>query len=261
MRALLTNYLENGEEPAHINALRGAPWLSQRELFDELLGLSSSNLKLSEIEEHIPMFCRILVERFPNLELIKTHAALTKIASGAPILPPEFCSRVVYIIRNPLDVAVSFANHSAIGLDKIIERMADSNYGLNSNPGELSPLLPERLSSWSEHVKSWTETKDRDVMLVRYEDLFEEPTLVLTSVLRHYGLSTDERRVRRAVEHSSFETLRLQEQGIGFRERQPSSTTFFRAGRAGSWKTELSSNQVQRIIRKHGNTMRSFDYL
>ena len=44
LRALLTNYLNEGEEPASINELVGKPGLLLREQFDERLGLSSSDL-------------------------------------------------------------------------------------------------------------------------------------------------------------------------------------------------------------------------
>jgi hypothetical protein len=68
--------------------------------------------------------------------------------------------------------------------------------------------------------------------------------------------------LKRAIERSSFARLQSQEKEKGFRERPPNADgNFFREGRAGQWKQVLTSAQVERIVRDHGEQMRRFGYL
>jgi hypothetical protein len=67
-------------------------------------------------------------------------------------------------------------------------------------------------------------------------------------------------RLAKAIEMSSFEALRGQEQAEGFREgvnEQP----FFRSGKAGVWQSELTPGQVDRMVRQHHDQMEKFGYL
>ena len=68
--------------------------------------------------------------------------------------------------------------------------------------------------------------------------------------------------MRRAVAFSDFSELQRQERTSDFRERPPNSAgLFFRRGQVGSWRDELTVEQVQHLIDVHGETMRRFGYL
>jgi hypothetical protein len=60
---------------------------------------------------------------------------------------------------------------------------------------------------------------------------------------------------------SSFDVLQRLEEEEGFREKSPSSSPFFRKGRIGSWREELSDKQAQQIVHDHQEVMRRFGYL
>ena len=51
------------------------------------------------------------------------------------------------------------------------------------------------------------------------------------------------------------------EQTEGFRERPKHAEKFFREGKSGQWKTDLSVNQIKRIVKEHGEQMERFGYL
>ena len=51
-----------------------------------------------------------------------------------------------------------------------------------------------------------------------------------------------------------------QEAEGGFKEKH-STSSFFRVGTAGQWRSELAPEQVQAIVDIHGDVMARFDYL
>jgi hypothetical protein len=64
-----------------------------------------------------------------------------------------------------------------------------------------------------------------------------------------------------AVDRSSFDKLRAQEDSEGFFERPNNVEVFFREGRAGQWKEILTPQQVARVVKDHGAQMKRFGYL
>ena len=96
---------------------------------------------------------------------------------------------------------------------------------------------------------------------MRYEDMLDRPLQSFGAVTRFLGLNPSEERLHRAVEQSSFEKLRQQEDEKGFIERSQVSQRFFRAGRAGQWRTVLTPAQVEAITTAHEAPMRRFGYL
>jgi len=98
--------------------------------------------------------------------------------------------------------------------------------------------------------------------VVRYEDLLADTQSAFAAMARHLLLDSTRRRLIKAIEQSSFARLQAQEREKGFRERPASADqNFFREGRAGQWKAVLTSAQIDRVVRDHGEQMRRFGYL
>ena len=121
--------------------------------------------------------------------------------------------------------------------------------------------LRQKLRSWSEHVASWRDQKDIPVHLIRYEDLRNRTAHTLRRALGSAGLSATDEDISRAVAFSDFAQLQQQEQRGGFvGAPQRQGVKFFRRGEAGSWRDELTRQQVARIESDHGRMMRSLGY-
>jgi hypothetical protein len=65
----------------------------------------------------------------------------------------------------------------------------------------------------------------------------------------------------RAIELSSFERLKEQEEQSGFQEKPPSAKEFFRKGQIGEWRKVLTRRQVRAIVEAHREQMARFGYL
>ena len=96
---------------------------------------------------------------------------------------------------------------------------------------------------------------------MRYEDMLAQPEQSFGALTRFLGLDTTAERLRQVIELSSFDKLREQEEQLGFNERSTMSKRFFRAGRAGQWRTKLTPAQVEAVVRANEKQMRRFGYL
>ena len=259
-RALLTNYVQDPSEPASIDRLLGIPIASDRRLFDELAGVKASDLTPDEVESLRPRVYRSWARTLRETRYCKAHDAATRDVNGAPLFPEAVTRGVLYLVRDPRDVAVSYAAHRERSLEDTVAAMADPSHQMAGSAWTIGSQVRQRLLTWSGHVTSWR-ASGLPVHVVRYEDLQQDPGEALARALRFLDRDPDPGRVRRAVGFSRFEVLQEQERQGGFRERPPGNRAFFREGRTGAGRRELTLAQVRAIEDVHGEVMQSLGYL
>lgn len=262
LRVLLSDYFAGDRAPVPLDRLSVRADLTARDAFDDLLGLPSADLRPDEIDRYRPRVCRLLAADVgANPYFVKLHSALSRNAAGDFLFPPDATAGVVYVARNPLDVAASLAPFFGWTLDRAIEAMADDDFVLNPARGGLPTVLAERPGSWSTHARSWLDAPGYRVHLVRYEDLLADPAGTFGRVLRFAGLDPDPGQVERAVARARFERLQAEEARSGFPGLPATAAApFFRQGRSGAWQGVLTPAQVDRIVSAHGATMERLGY-
>src|SRR5690606_35946636 len=107
-------------KPININELHSTPIASSRAIFDNAAGVSSSDLTFEEIENLRPRVYKELSEHVISPHFQKVHDAWKMTPSGEQLFPTEATKAVIYFIRNPLDIAVSYSFHSSSSLDKAV---------------------------------------------------------------------------------------------------------------------------------------------
>ena len=262
-RLLLANFLADSEQAVHINHI-GEPLPGilpcDRDWFDRATGLSSSDCTDDEVEPLRPAALRACAaEAGGGRRFCKVHDALHDTAAGEPLFPEDVSAGAVCLVRNPLDVAVSWAFHvGGKDFSEVVTRMNDRSCVLGGGCG---PQLRQRLLDWSGHVESWR-AAPFPVLVVRYEDLLADAVGQLARMTRFLGLegAADGRRLRRAVAAADFTRLQEQEARDGFHERVGRGGRFFRSGRSGDWRRHLSASQARRVTRRHGAVMRTCGY-
>lgn len=188
----------------------------------------------------------------PGPVLCKTHHC-NRSFYKCVLLPPCVTRGAIYLVRDPRDIALSWANHKGCEIDQVIEDMEDAGKGIHG-PNR----MPHVLSDWSAHVLSYLDAAEFPVLLLRYEDLLEDPLHWFSDVVRFLGLEYEQTRVIEAVDKTAFERLQKQEEENGFREKM--NGQFFHHGQAGRWEGLLSSEQISRIESFHGEAMRRLGY-
>jgi hypothetical protein len=229
-------------------------------LFDYFAGVEASDLTLDEIDRMRPKVYNHLAGKLQRNLYIKVHDAYTYLEEGTPLMGTAN-AKAVYIMRNPLDVAVSFANHCSVSLDMAVKSMADKDYAFCGSNRALRNQLRQKLLTWSRHVESWANATELEVHLIRYEDMKLDPLNTFTKAVEFIGLDCSSAQIKEAVGKSDFSILREQEEKLGFKERPEKTTSFFRKGQVGDWKNHLSEEQVQKLVSDHKVTMKKFGYL
>jgi Sulfotransferase domain len=227
-----------------------APWFARR------LGKSPHAATAREIADARTNVQADMVRGEGGPLYIKTHNAVA-IVEGFPTVNFDVTLAAVYILRNPLDVAVSYARYSGLTIDRIIAYMADPSGGIDMSERRVY----EFVGSWSFHVASWMAVPHRPVLLLRYEDMLATPERSFARLAAFLRLKPGPEQLRRAIEKSSFAELARQEEEHGFVERPNSSEKFFRVGKAGQWREALLQNQVNAIVSAHAPMMMRFGYL
>lgn len=196
-----------------------------------------------------------VAEECDGLSFVKTHNALVQ-DRGYPTINFSVTSGAIYIVRNPLDVAISYSHHMGKSLDDTIGHMGSENME--------TPVTEKRAhevyGSWSQHVDSWTRKEHRAIYVMRYEEMIDEPVKTFGALARHLLLQPTPGQLAEAIDLSSFKKLREQEEKDGFNEKPKEAERFFREGRSGQWREILTEEQVKRIIGDHKEQMERFGY-
>ncbi len=259
LRAFLANLLHGGQEPLPINELPnfvlGDGFLVH---YAQVSGKPESEITEEDVVRLRPKVHEWFARSWaPRDVFVKTHNALVTY-QGQPLITPQATAGAIYVVRNPLDVAVSFAHHYQTTYERAVENLCDPDCTLPPSGG----LTAQALCDWSRHYRSWTQAPGLTVHVMRYEDMKRDPQKAFGKLVKFLGLPKDPKALKRAIRHASFRELSRQERQGSFVEARPDgSTPFFRQGRAGGWREELSQAQVDRIVETHGPLLRELGYL
>ena len=168
--------------------------------------------------------------------------------------------KAVYLVRNPLDVVASFANHNATSIDNTIRLMNNPKGVLARQRININNQFPQYLQDWSGHVNSWIEQKHIDTIVVRYEDMKHDTFNTFQKVMNDLGFEIPDDRIKKAIELTQFEKLKKAESQKGFKEKNIRSESFFRKGQTGGWKKELRAEQAKQIYQHHKDVMSQLQY-
>jgi sulfotransferase family protein len=175
--------------------------------------------------------------------------------------------RVIYIIRDPRDVAVSFYHHNlkagnipdGYPMDDFIPRFIAADFD-------------SRWGSWEENVVSWLALRhgQPSFLMLRYEDMKSDPQgqlLRVADFLRQCSfrpIDSSPDKLQRAVDLSTPERMRSLEKEQGSKwvltQKTRLDKPFVRSAKSGGWRSTLSDKAVATIESAWGGTMRSLGY-
>ena len=188
------------------------------------------------------------LKRVPRPRLIKTHE----------YFEPRY-RRVIYLVRDPRDVVVSLYNF------RRKYRSVDDSYPIERYVAER--FLPGDLDvSWGEHVGSWLGTRMNQpgFLLVRYEDLLQDPSRELCRLASFLGIAAGTEALTQAIERSSANRLRqlerVEHEAWVSTKGKRADVPFIAEAVAGTWKQKLPEASVALIESAWGPLMNSLGY-
>uniref|UniRef100_A0A8C5PQR2 Sulfotransferase n=1 Tax=Leptobrachium leishanense TaxID=445787 RepID=A0A8C5PQR2_9ANUR len=138
------------------------------------------------------------LESVPSPRLIKTHLTIS-------LLPKSFWEKnckIIYMARNPKDVAVSSYHFHKM-----------NNLHPKSGPWDqyTEKFLQGAVSygSWGSHVRDfWNLGNERNLLYLLYEDMLEDPKREIQKVMRFLGKDLSENVLETIIQHTSFQVMK-----------------------------------------------------
>ena len=236
--------------------------VSDRSWFEDQTGIDPGDLSEFEIDnirgkigDSTPVFYE------EKNRFHKVHDAFTtKNTSGKPIVSTKRCKGVIYIIRNPLDVAVSLSYFFSKDLESSVKFLLNKNASIGDLGRFREKQLKQYLGNWSYHVNSWINQKEIPVLTVRYEDLLNKGDFYFPQIASFLGISNNNKAINLAIKNSSFSVVKKKEKLYGFRENSDGNQSFFRKGKIGEGKQRISLKYQKLICNEFKDLLRKFDY-
>jgi hypothetical protein len=187
----------------------------------------------------------------PSPRMIKSHS----------YFDPRY-PRVIYIVRDPRDVALSYYDFSRK------YRQIEDSYPLERYIEDFTTghLLSAGWGTWGENVASWVYARGArpGFLLLRYEDMKARPDRELARIAEFLGIPASPERLRTALERSSADRMREMEKTQGkdwvTTKDKRSDIPFVRTASVGGWKTNLQTEAVAKIEARWGNIMAQLGY-
>jgi hypothetical protein len=211
-------------------------------------------ITFANLDELIPS-----IYSLPDRILRKRHRVIKSHEYFDPRYP-----RVIYIVRDPRDVAVSFYFYN------LKVRLLPDGYPIDDFVKRFIAAkvvdYADRVGTWEENAMSWVRMRqgNKNFCLVRYEDLLADPVKELQKVSPMLGIEPTQERIERAIKLSSASHMRKLEKSQsdkwittkGTRQDIP----FVRDAKSGGWRDRLSEASVRMIEKAWGPTMQELGY-
>ena len=196
----------------------------------------------------------------PIYNIFKTHSANLSV-NNKNFTNNDVTAGCIYVVRDPREVVISFANHRGASIDKTIDFMSDIGSYFPFNQKTSLTLL----SRWDIHYKSW-EDLNCPILILRYEDLINNLYKEIQKIIFFLNktmlidINNKDKKITNIIKNTNIKKFREFENKFGFQEASKSSK-FFGSGRTDSWKKILNKNQISKIETMFKNTMIYFKYL
>ncbi|XP_022095565.1 sulfotransferase 1C2-like isoform X2 [Acanthaster planci] len=191
----------------------------------------------------------------------RTHKRLEKMPRGSPrhikshlpgqLLPPQVWEKkvkIVYVIRNPKDVVVSFFHHISWTLPADRPFLFDDFFDTfinGTNP----------YGKWWEHYLYFWERRNEDnILFLRFEDAKKDLRGIVKRISAFLGKALPDDVIDAITDHCTFENMKKNPMTnpdtitqIIHGGKMPEGKSFMRAGKVGSWKSKLSDSQSEAL--------------
>jgi hypothetical protein len=193
----------------------------------------------------------IYMRGIPSPRTIKSHS----------YFDPRY-PRVIYIVRDPRDVALSYYDFSRK------YRHIEDRYPLERYIGDFvtGHLISAGWGTWGENVASWAFARSArpGFLLLRYEDMKARPEQELTRIAEFLGIDVTPQLLQTTLERSSADRMREMEKTQSkdwvSTKGKRSDIPFIRTATAGGWKDKLPPESVAEIESAWGNIMAQLGY-
>ena len=250
LRSLISSYYFTEDGNFKFETLKNIPQFPQQKFYKKKINTPG------EVSSHwLSAQSEIIKDK--KIKFLKTHNSLLSI-NGNEFTSLQHTIGAIYIIRDPRNVLTSLCNHYELTYDEGISFMNNDRKSIidPNEKGEYSDF--QYLSSWSNHVSSWTKKNKLRKMLIKYEDLETDPykvfrdVIVFINTISNFENKIDEKKLENSLRTTEFETLKAKENENGFLEsiisqKKNKQIKFFNLGFKNKWKDVIPNAFHEKI--------------
>jgi Sulfotransferase domain len=237
---------------------------ASRRLLEQSLCFSTGELTSSEINILRPDAYRHWAQacESPTPLFVKVHDCYERNREGLKIFPSDASRSVIYLLRNPLEICVSYTHFLGFDdYDKAADYICDSQHSHPLDHSNLFGQVHQHIADWSTHTKSWNDNNEIPTKILKYEDMKKAPLETFFDIVRFLQLPYGKEEVIASLKKCDFFELQKNEEQSGFRDTPYKGNKFFREGKSNSWQDKLEQHTIKRIVRAHGEEMFKYGYL
>lgn len=249
------------KEKVNINEIQTDGIISARNIIDSQLGIDSSDVTEKDFLKYrskiYHSWCQNQVQK--EYLLMKVHDACVR--DGYVLFPSEITRGTVYILRNPFDMVASTANHHNVPIEKAVQMICSHSHTLAKVGRKLNIQVSQYLGTWSYHLQSWENVHRNNILVIKYEDMIANPQETFSKLVNYVGLNYSQDQISKAIEEVSFSKIQQQENEKPFREAPKKTKQFFRSGKVGGWRNEITNEQAKLIIDTNYQSLLKYGYI
>lgn len=259
VRSFLTSYIYTNENSFDLSKLKYIQSFGQLKHyrnhvrnFDNFNEISNSWMKIQ----------KKINEDNKKIKFFKTHNGLYKVGDSF-FTNKKNTLGVIYIVRDPRDIVIS-ASHHFDQDHNLSTKMLFNNQNYESFIENGFEYVRSIVGSWDNHYNSWNSLKEKEKIIIKYEELHKDPNKEFKKILNFISQFTpfeiNDNKIKKSIESTNFSSLQNLEKKEGFVE-QNKKKTFFRSGRVGEWREKLDKKLVEKIEEKFFKEMKCLGYL
>ena len=264
LRSLLASYFYTKDGNFNFDLLKKIKQFPVDENFSQI-GIDIKN-KYMVAENYIK--AQEEINKSKKLIFLKTHSSFCKMFNKFNFSNLKNSLGVIYIVRDPRNVVISFARHNSKSIETTSELLiTDLATGNEKNEVEVY------LGSWNFNYNSWkVYQKSKKYLLIKYEDLVNNTQKTFTEVLQFINniskinSEIDIKKIKKIIKETTFSRMKNLEKEYGFEEAKINDNTgqivkFFNQGPENDWKNILNEEIKKKIEFKFHQEMKELGYL
>lgn len=264
LRSLISSYVYSESGTFDFKLLKNIKQFPTNEFFENL-GIDVGN-KNQVSKNYIN--AQIEINKKSRITFLKTHSSFCKMFNRYNFTDLQNTLGVIYIVRDPRNVATSFAHHNSKSVKDTVDIMINS-----LATGNEANQVETYLGSWNFNYNSWKVFKSSNIYhLLKYEDLIFNTKNSFKQVLNFinnnlkFPISIDDRKVEKVIDETKFSKMRDLEKKVGFDEAKINDNTgkvvpFFNLGPKNNWKKNLDVDLSSKIEEAFREEMIELKYL
>ena len=257
IRSFLSHYLYSDKHEFNFDLLKKIKAFPEDKELNFLRKKYNNKFEFLDVVNHWDFFQTEIAKKSPVF--LKTHNALVTI-NNCSFATKKNTLGLIYVIRDPRDVVVSYSHHMAKKFEDTFQLMK-----IDSMEKTKDKLNKTYLTNWPNHYASW-KAFPIDKLFLKYEDLVKDPEKEFIKIIRYLNkickIKFNRERIIKSTRATNFENLQKLEDKNSFHEnpKETKDQKFFRKGTSNQWQKLLSKDLINKIQNEFSQTMKKNGY-